>query len=86
MRPGEVSTYELSVQNMALKHFILPDMYFIANLFFPLWPTNPQPLTHPTTNPRDYLGEDTKRGEGGLIKVKKQVDLKKSIPGDLKHL
>ena len=28
------------------------------------------------THPRDYRGGDTKRGEGGLIKVKKQVDFK----------
>ena len=33
-------------------------------------------LTHPTTQPRDYHGGDTKRGGGGLLKVKKQVDFK----------
>ena len=30
--------------------------------------------SHPTTHPRDFLGGDTKRVEGGLIKVKKQID------------
>ena len=34
------------------------------------------PLTHPTTHPRDYRGGDTKRGEGGHKKVKKQDDFK----------
>ena len=36
------------------------------------------PLSHPTTHPQDYWGGDTKRGEGegGLIKVKKQVNFK----------
>ena len=28
------------------------------------------PLTHPTSHTRDYQGGDTKRGEGGLIKIK----------------
>ena len=37
-----------------------------------LWPL----LTHPTTHPRDYRVGDTKRGEGGLKTVKKQVDFK----------
>ena len=31
---------------------------------------------HPTAHPQDYQGGDTKRDEGGLIKVKRQVDLK----------
>ena len=52
---------------MVLKHFILPEMHFKANLFFPIM----TPLTHPTTHPQDYRGGGTKRGEGGLIKVKK---------------
>ena len=39
------------------------------------------PLTHPTTHPRDYWGGDTKRGEGSLIKVKKQVDFKIPLSG-----
>ena len=48
---------------MVLKHFVLPVEHFKAKLFFsPLWP----PLTHPIT----------KRGDVGLIKVKKQVDFK----------
>ena len=57
---------------MVLKVFILPQMHLKANLFFPLWP----PLTHPTTNPRDYPGVDTKRGEGGLTKLEKKLTLK----------
>ena len=58
---------------MVLKHLILPEMHFKENLFFfPLWP----PLTHPTTQPRYYQGGESKRGEWGLMKVKKQVDFK----------
>ena len=34
------------------------------------------PLSHPTTHPQDYWGGDTKRGEGGLIKVKEQAVFK----------
>ena len=30
-------------------------------------------ITHPTTQPRDYQGGKFKRGEWGLLKVKKQV-------------
>ena len=56
---------------MVLKHFILPEIHFKANLFFPI-----MTLTHPTTQPRDYQGGESKRGEWGLIKVKKQVDFK----------
>ena len=52
---------------MVLKCFILPENHFKANLYF---------LNHPITHPRDYQGGDTKRGEGGLIKVKKQIDFK----------
>ena len=33
-------------------------------------------LTHPITHPRDCWDGDTKRGDVGLIKVKKQVDFK----------
>ena len=54
-------------KDMVLKCFILPEKH----LFFPILT-----LTHPTTHPWDYHGGDTKRGEGGLIKVKKQVDFK----------
>ena len=50
--------------------------------FFPIM--TPNPLTHPKTQSCDYWGGDTKRGEGGLIKVKKQVDFK-VILGDLKY-
>ena len=57
---------------MVLKHFILPVEHFKANLFFPIM----TPLTHPITHPRDCLDGDTKRGDVGLIKVKKQVDFK----------
>ena len=57
---------------MALKHFILPEEHFKANFFFPLW----APLTHPNTHPCDCRDGDTKRGDVGLIKVKKQVDFK----------
>ena len=42
------------------------------------------PQTHPTTHPQEYRGGDAKRVEGGLIKVKKQVDFKIHL-GDLKH-
>ena len=34
------------------------------------------PLTHPITHPRDCRDGDAKRGDVGLIKVKKQVDFK----------
>ena len=59
-------------KNMVSKHFILHDMHFKANLFM----TPLTPLIHPTTHTWAYRGGDTKRGEGGLIKVKKQVDFK----------
>ena len=65
---------------MVLQHFILPEMQFKANLFFPLWP----PLTHPTTQLRDHQGGESKRGEWGFIKVKNKLTLK-FILGDLKH-
>ena len=65
---------------MVLKHFILPEEHFKANLFFPIM----TPLTHPTTHPWDYCGGDTKRGEGVLIKVGKKLILKFNL-GDLKH-
>ena len=57
---------------MVLKHFILPAMHLKLTCFFPIM----TPLTHPTTQPRDYQGGESKRGEWGLIKVKKQVDFK----------
>ena len=34
------------------------------------------PLSHPITHPQDCRDGDTKRGDVGLIKVKKQVDFK----------
>jgi len=58
---------------MVLKHFIFPEEHFKANLFFFHIMT---PLTHPITHPRDWRYGDTKRGDVGLIKVKKQVDFK----------
>ena len=63
---------------MVLKHFILSEEHFKANLFFP-WP----PLTH-ISHPRDCRDGDTKRGDVGLIKVKNKLTLK-FILGDLKH-
>ena len=60
-------------KNMVSKHFILPEMHFKANLFFSYYDP---PLTHPTTQPRNYQRGESKRGEWGLIKVKKQVDFK----------
>ena len=57
---------------MVLKQFILPVKHFKANLFFPIM----TPLTHPITHPQEYRAGDTKRCEGGLIKVKKHVDFK----------
>ena len=57
---------------MVLKHFILPVDHFKANLFFSIM----TPLTHPITHPRNCRDGDTKRGDVGLIKVKKQVDFK----------
>ena len=75
-RPG----FPLKKKNMVLKHFILPEMHFKANLFFPIM----TPLTHPTTQPRDYRGGESKRGEWGLIKVKNKLTLK-FILSDLKH-
>ena len=65
---------------MVLKCFILPEKHFKTNLFFPIM----TPLTHPTTHPRDYRGGNTKRGDVGLIKVKKQIDFKINL-GDLNH-
>ena len=58
---------------MVLKHFILPEEHFKANLFFSHYDP---PLAHPITHPREGRNGDTKRGDGGLIKVKKQVDFK----------
>ena len=58
---------------MVLKHFILPEEHFKANLFFPIMTP---PLTHSITHPQDCPDGDTKRGDVGLIKVKKQVDFK----------
>ena len=63
---------------MVLKHFILPEMHFKANMFFPIM----TPLTRPTTHPRDNQDGESKTGEWGLIMVKKQVDF---ILDDLKH-
>ena len=62
---------------MVLKYFILHEKYFKTNSLFPHYDPPPSPsLTHPTTHPLDYRVRDNKRGEGGLIKVKKQVDFK----------
>ena len=58
---------------MVLKHFILPEEHFKANLFFSHYDP---PLTHPITHPCDCWDGGTKRGDVGLIKVKKQVDFK----------
>ena len=65
--------FPLEKKNMVSKHFILPEMHFKANLFFSYYDP---PLTHPTTQPRNYQRGESKRGEWGLIKVKKQVDFK----------
>ena len=65
---------------MVFKYFILTEMHFKANLFFPIM-THPNP---PTSHPWDYRDGDTKRGEGGLIRVPKQVDFKIHF-GDLKY-
>ena len=62
---------------MVLKHFILPEEHFKANLSFSHYDP---PLTHPTTHPWDYWGGDTKRGET----VKNKLTLK-FVLGDLKH-
>ena len=73
MGPRRISI-PLKKKKLVLKHFILPEMHFKANLFFPIM----NPLTHPTTQPQDYQGGggESKRGEWGLIKVKKQVGFK----------
>ena len=60
---------------MILKHFILTEMHFKANLFFS--------IMAPTIHPWDYRDGDTKRGEEGLIKVKNKSN-SKFIWGDLK--
>ena len=78
-RPGFPSK-KTQKTNMVLKHFILPEKHFKANLFFPIM----TPLTNPTNQPRVYQGGDTKRGEWGLIKVKNKLTLK-FILGDLKR-
>ena len=57
---------------MVLKHFILLEMHFKANLFFSHYDP---PLTHPTTQPQNYQRGESKRGEWGLIKVKKLRDV-----------
>ena len=57
---------------MVLKCSILPEKHFKANLFSSIMTA----LTHPRVSPLDYQVGDTDRGEGGLIKVKKQVDFK----------
>ena len=53
---------------MVLKHFILPEEHFKANLFFSHYDP---PLTHPITHPQDCWDGDTKRGDVGLIKGEK---------------
>ena len=53
---------------MVLKHFILPEKHFKANLFFSHY--------DPPPHPWDCRDGDTKRGDMGPIKVKKQVDFK----------
>ena len=65
---------------MVLKHLIMPEKHFKANLFFPIMP----PLTHSITHPRDCWDGDTKRGGMGLIKVKNKLTLK-LILSDLMH-
>ena len=50
---------------MVLKHLILPEKHFKANLFFSHYDP---PLTQSITHPQDG---DTKRGDMGLIKVEK---------------
>ena len=40
------------------------------------WGTFEQKQNKKKPSPWDYRGGDTKRGEGGLMKVKKQVDFK----------
>ena len=75
---SKLNTQELSLIlfYLILFYFVLLKMLYFtwkafkAKLFF----TNMTPLTFPTTHPQDCRGGDTKRGEGGLIKVKKQVD------------
>ena len=54
-------------------------MHLKQNIFCP-----PPPPTDPTTHPWDYWGGDTKKGEGGLIKMIKHVDFKIYFR-DLKH-
>ena len=46
-------------KKMVSKHFIFPKMHFKANLFFPIM----TPFTYPTTQPRDYQGGESKKGE-----------------------
>ena len=65
--------------NMVLKN----TLFFLRSIlkktcFFPIM----TPLTHPITHPRDRdcRDGDTKRGDVGLIKVKKQVDFFLNIP------
>ena len=66
---------------MVWKCFILPEKQFKANLFVPHYDP---PVTQPTTHPRDYWGGNTKRGEGGHIKVKNKLTLK-FLLGDFKQ-
>ena len=56
----------LMTQFSVKKKYILPEMHFKAILFFSHYDPS---LTHPITHPRDYRGGDTKRDEGGLMKL-----------------
>ena len=62
---------KINKKNMVLKTFI---EHFKANLFLPHY--DPPPLTHYITYTQDCRDGETKRGDVGLIKVKKQVDFK----------
>ena len=62
--------------NMVLKHFILPVEHFKANFFFLAIPRGARAPKKTNTHPQDCWDGDTKRGDVGLIKVKKQVDFK----------
>ena len=63
--------FSIKKNNMVLRHIILPETHFKANLFFPIM----TPLTHPITHSRVCRDGDTKRGDVCLIKVKNKLTL-----------
>ena len=66
---------------MGLKHFILPEEHFKANLFFPIM----TPPNLPHQSPSGLSGWGYQEGGCGSHKGKKNKLTLKLILGDLKH-